>query len=79
MNEFLNSMAVLLSSGAADEYSQTRRDIDAALGQAWKASRQERFASKEVQVNISFVGSATTYIKLRSRYSRFPEASTNPA
>ena len=65
MNEFLAALAVLLSSGIADEYTEVRRHVDATLSEAWKACRHQ--SSKEVRICVSFNGSATTYLKLRSR------------
>ena len=68
VSRFLTSIGTLLSAGTGDEYAEARRNTETALAQAHWAKRSAGLgAAPEVVVEVSFLGSAATYIKLRER------------
>ena len=68
VSRFWTSIATLLSAGAGDEYAEAKRDVEIALTQAYLAKRGKGMdAAPEVVIEVLFLGSAATYIKLRER------------
>jgi hypothetical protein len=75
VSRFLTSMAMLVSAGTGDEYAEARRNTETALTQAHGAKRIAGLdAAPEVVIEVSFLGSAATYIKLRAREDKDHEA-----
>ena len=68
VSRFWTSIAALLSAGTGDEYAEAKRDVEIALTQAYLAKRGKGMdAAPEVVIEVLFLGSAATYIKLRER------------
>ncbi len=68
ISRFLTSVATLLSARTGDEYAEARRKAETALTRAHRASRIKGLdASPEGAVEVLFLGSAATYIKLWKR------------
>jgi hypothetical protein len=67
VSRFLTSVGTLLSAGTGDEYADARRNIETTLTQAHWAKRGGLDDAPGVAVEVSFFGSAATYIKLRER------------
>ena len=67
VSRFLTSVGTLLSAGTGDEYADARRNIETNLTQAHWAKRGGLDDAPGVVVEVSFLGSAATYIKLRER------------
>ncbi len=73
-SRFLTSIAMLLSAGTGEEYAEAKRNMETALTQAHLAKRSAGLdAAPEVVVEVSFLGSAATYIKLRARQDKEAE------
>ena len=73
-SRFLTSSAMLLSAGTGEEYAEAKRNMETALTQAHLAKRSAGLdAAPEVVVEVSFLGSAATYIKLRARQDKEAE------
>jgi hypothetical protein len=71
VSRVLTSIAILLSAGTGDEYAEAKRNVETALIQAhWMKRSEDMDAPAEVVVEVSFLGSATTYIKLRERQGK---------
>jgi hypothetical protein len=71
ISRFLTGIATLFSAGTGDEYAEAKRNLEIALPQAYLAKRGKGMdAAPEVVVEVSFLGSAATYIKLRARQGK---------
>jgi hypothetical protein len=64
ISRFLTSIATLLSAGTGDEYAEARSNVETALTRAHQARGWE---AGPLAIEVSFLGSAATYIKLRDR------------
>ncbi|HYV31248.1 MAG TPA: hypothetical protein VEO53_09115, partial [Candidatus Binatia bacterium] len=74
VSRFLTNIAMLLSAGTGEEYAEAKRNMETALTQAHLAKRIAALdAAPEVVVEVSFLGSAATYIKLRARQDKEAE------
>ena len=74
VSRFLTSIAMLLSAGTGEEYAEAKRNMETALTQVHLAKRSAGLdAAPEVVVEVSFLGSAATYIKLRARQNKEAE------
>ncbi len=63
-----------ISDGTGEEYAEAKRNMETALTQAHLAKRSAGLdAAPEVVVEVSFLGSAATYIKLRARQDKEAE------
>ncbi len=72
--EAKRSIAMLLSAGTGEEYAEAKRNMETAVTQAHLAKRSAGLdAAPEVVVEVSFLGSAATYIKLRARQNKEAE------
>jgi hypothetical protein len=67
VSRFLTSVGTLLSAGTGDEFADARRNIETSLTQAHWVKRGGLDDAPVVVVEVSFFGSAATYIKLRER------------
>ncbi len=66
---------MLLSAGTGEEYAEAKRNMETALTQVHLAKRSAGLdAAPEVVVEVSFLGSAATYIKLRARQDKEAES-----
>ncbi len=75
VSRFLTSIAMLLSAGTGEEYAEAKRNMETALTQVHLAKRSAGLdAAPEVVVEVSFLGSAATYIKLRARQDKEAES-----
>jgi hypothetical protein len=64
VSRFLTSIATLLSAGTGDEYAEARSNVETVLTRAHQARGLE---AGPLAIEVSFLGSAATYIKLRDR------------
>jgi hypothetical protein len=64
ISRFLTSIATLLSAGTGDEYAEARSNVETVLTRAHQARGLE---AGPLAIEVSFLGSAATYIKLRDR------------
>jgi hypothetical protein len=69
ISRFLTGIATLLSGGTGDEYAEAKRNLENALTQAYLA-RKSMDSATEVSIEVSFLGSAATYIKLWQRQGK---------
>ncbi len=75
VSRFLTSIAMLLSAGTGEEYAEAKHNMETALTRAHLAKRSAGLdAAPEVVVEVSFLGSAATYIKLRTRQDKEAES-----
>jgi hypothetical protein len=75
VSRFLTNIATLLSAGPGDEYAKAKRNVEIALTQAYLAKRTKGMnTATEVVIEIPFLGSAATYIKLRARQDKEAES-----
>jgi len=70
ISRFLTSIATLLSAGTGDEYAEARQKVETTLTRAHGARRSEGFDAGPAVIDVSFLGSAATYIKLRDRQAQ---------
>ncbi len=74
VSRFLTSIGTLLSAGTGDEYAEARRNTEIALTQANSAKKSKGMdITPQVVIEVPFLGSAATYIKLRARQAKEAE------
>jgi hypothetical protein len=73
ISRFLTGIATLLSAGTGDEYAEAKGKLEIALTQAYLA-RKGMDSATEMPIEVSFLGSAATYIKLWERQGKEHQA-----
>lgn len=73
ISRFLTGIATLLSAGTGDEYAEAKGKLEIALTQAYLA-RKGMDNATEMPIEVSFLGSAATYVKLWERQGKEHQA-----
>src|SRR6266498_2416799 len=72
---FLTAIGTLVSAGTGDEYAEARRNTETALAEAHETKKLKgMYVTPKVLIEVPFLGSAATYIKLRARQDKEAES-----
>jgi hypothetical protein len=75
VSRFLTAIGTLVSAGTGEEYAEARCNIEAVLTEAHETKELRGiYVTPEVVIEVSFLGSAATYIKLRARQDKEAES-----